>query len=167
VFDGIDTPPHPTGRCVLVADAFSASHLTVSSEHWAPDRVRVMADHQAFEFNLARGAELDIGHAPDRVPNRIGQGDQRVSFRTTQCTRYSVRKTLAPGISGVRRPAQHQAQSRCAYLEVGTDATDWLNPPGTSIRANDVGPRPKFVTISQRAHNTGRPPVTATRAPEI
>ena len=23
-------------------------------------------------------------------------------------------------------PAEHQAQSRCAYLEVGTDATDWL-----------------------------------------
>jgi hypothetical protein len=41
------------------------------------------------------------------------------------------------------------------------------NHPGTSIRAKDVGPRPKFVTISQRAHNTGRPPVTATRAPEI
>ena len=23
-------------------------------------------------------------------------------------------------------PAEHQAQSRCAYLGVGTDATDWL-----------------------------------------
>jgi hypothetical protein len=91
VFDGIDTPPLPTGRCVLVTDAFSASNLTVSSEHGAPDRLQVMAAQQAFEFNLARGAKLDIGHAPDRVPNQIGQGDQRVSFRTTQCTRYSVR----------------------------------------------------------------------------
>jgi hypothetical protein len=42
-----------------------------------------------------------------------------------------------------------------------------VTTPGTSISAKDVGPRPKFVTIRQHAHNTGRPPVTATRAPEI
>jgi hypothetical protein len=41
-----------------------------------------------------------------------------------------------------------------------------VTTPETSIRAKDVSPRPKFVTISQHAHNTGRPPVTATRAPE-
>jgi hypothetical protein len=31
-----------------------------------------MAAQQAIEFNLASGAELDIGHAPDRVRSRIG-----------------------------------------------------------------------------------------------
>ena len=49
-----------------------------------PNSVQVMAAQAAIEVNLARGAEVDIGHAPDRVPNRIGHGDQRVSFRTTQ-----------------------------------------------------------------------------------
>jgi hypothetical protein len=36
----------------------------IDTQHGAPHRVQVMAAQQAFEFTLARGAELDIGHAP-------------------------------------------------------------------------------------------------------
>jgi hypothetical protein len=35
------------------------------------------------------------------------------------------------------------------------------------VVAGPSDPPTGFVTINQRAHNTGRPPVTATRAPEM
>jgi hypothetical protein len=70
-----------------------------------------MAAQPTFEFNLARGADWISGTPPIASRTESVKATKRVSFMTTQSTRYSVRQTLAPGISGVRRPLSINAKA--------------------------------------------------------
>src|SRR6202048_2293886 len=97
----------PLCRYGVRAGRMGSSPTTTTRSDGQLDRVHLMAATQAFEFDLARCAELDIGHPLDRVPNRIADED----LATPGLLRYLRRHR------NVEPEEVVSASDRCAHVD--------------------------------------------------